>query len=274
MNINNIYPSLCIGHWLVLEKAESRPHSTNGSDTNFWLCKCSCGEVREVNESKLKTGKSLGCGHKVAPSCKIPLVVLNKPLSDSELVLVCEMEKSKAKPKTKLIHGVGCNDSKFITSKRVDGKLFHHPAYRQWLAMLNRAYGDYQESYKSTHVCKSWLSFSNFYNWWEVNYIEGFDLDKDLLSKGESIYSAETCCYLPNWVNSLITQKYSQKFGVSLINSGYRSYCTIDGVSKYFYFTTEESAKKAWDKTIFLKISLTKNWSLIKSETVGDKYLS
>lgn len=264
----NIKVGVYIGEWTILDRADSKIHSTNGYEVRFWLCRCSCGKIRSVNESKLKMGKSLGCGHKVSPFCKIPLVTLNKKLTNAEWELVHEMENTKSNHKRKLIQGVAQNDVNFITSRRVSGKLFHHPCYYQWLSMLNRVYGGYQKCYNSSFVCDEWHKFSNFYCWWKDNYVEGFDLDKDLLSDGFSSYSPETCCYLPNWVNSVITQKYTKNFGVTLTATGFRCYCTIDGISKHYYFKTEEDAKTAWNQTIFLKIKLTEGWTKIKSEAI------
>lgn len=41
------------GEWTVLEYAGSRK----------WLCKCSCGEIKEVLSGNLKRGDSTSCGH-------------------------------------------------------------------------------------------------------------------------------------------------------------------------------------------------------------------
>lgn len=42
------------GEWTVIGKAEKPYHS---------LCRCSCGVVKEVNNSALRLGKSKSCGH-------------------------------------------------------------------------------------------------------------------------------------------------------------------------------------------------------------------
>lgn len=42
------------GEWHVLEK---------GSKPRYWLCKCSCGVIKEVQDYNLTSGKSQSCGH-------------------------------------------------------------------------------------------------------------------------------------------------------------------------------------------------------------------
>lgn len=45
--------------------------------------------------------------------------------------------------------------------------------------------------------------------WFEENYVEGYALDKDLLSRGAKVYSAETCCYIPPEINSALVHSSS-----------------------------------------------------------------
>ena len=46
-------------------------------------------------------------------------------------------------------------------------------------------------------VCEEWKHFSNFKKWFDENYIEGFDIDKDILIKGNKVYSPEACSFVP-----------------------------------------------------------------------------
>lgn len=46
------------GEWEVLEKGKT---GTYGETT--WLCKCSCGNIKEIKASSLKSGASKSCGH-------------------------------------------------------------------------------------------------------------------------------------------------------------------------------------------------------------------
>ena len=57
---NNIRIGDQFGEWVVIGEATKPYHS---------LCRCSCGKVKEVNNSSLMLGKSLSCGH--VPSEKL-----------------------------------------------------------------------------------------------------------------------------------------------------------------------------------------------------------
>lgn len=77
--------------------------------------------------------------------------------------------------------------------------------YNAWKVMLERCYrlerSNRNKSYASVIVCEEWHNFQNFAKWFEENYIEGFQLDKDILSTGVKIYSPETCCFVPQEIN-------------------------------------------------------------------------
>lgn len=65
------------GRWLVVDYAEPRLMS-NGRHRRRWLCRCSCGTVRAVDEPSLTNGRSKSCGcyhsdimHEVGRDAKI-----------------------------------------------------------------------------------------------------------------------------------------------------------------------------------------------------------
>ena len=104
---------------------------------------------------------------------------------------VCANEKRKA-PRTKaraLVCGVGVFDAEY---KR-DANPITSVAYRCWHNMLIRCYDEnYQKrepSYIGCSVCDEWLVFSNFKRWFDENYVKDYQLDKDILVKGNKIYS-------------------------------------------------------------------------------------
>lgn len=82
-------------------------------------------------------------------------------------------------------------------------------AYIRWHDMMNRCYNEKfherQPQYKKCSVCEEWLNFSNFKVWYEENKYgdEPFDLDKDILFKGNTVYSPETCCLVPHIINTV-----------------------------------------------------------------------
>lgn len=106
--------------------------------------------------------------------------------------------------KNNVVCGVGIND--YIGKVKVNGTM--DVAYTRWNNMLKRCYSIKELTRHPTYigctVCCEWLSFSNFKKWFDENYIEGFDLDKDILVEGNKIYSPETCRFVPHYLNSLM----------------------------------------------------------------------
>lgn len=85
-------------------------------------------------------------------------------------------------------------------------------AYAVWADMIRRCYDKSylktRPTYQGCTVCEEWKNYQNFAKWHKENYYE-FDgdriaLDKDIIKKGNKIYSPNTCVYVPNRINSLI----------------------------------------------------------------------
>jgi hypothetical protein len=102
------------------------------------------------------------------------------------------------KDKTGLFFGIAINDCKESESK----------AYKKWVSMLERCYSqkfkNKKPTYKNCTACDEWLIFSNFKQWFENNYIDGYELDKDILVLGNKVYSPETCCFVPHIINQVM----------------------------------------------------------------------
>jgi hypothetical protein len=83
--------------------------------------------------------------------------------------------------------------------------------YVVWKSMLQRCYdAKYQETrptYRGCSVFEDWHNFQNFAHWCYENYYElekiKMNLDKDILHKGNKIYSPETCIFVPYFINTL-----------------------------------------------------------------------
>lgn len=77
--------------------------------------------------------------------------------------------------------------------------------YNRWRAMIQRCYSDnFQESHPTYIGCsvdEHWHNFQNFAEWYEEGYKQDYQLDKDILIKGNKIYSPETCCLVPREIN-------------------------------------------------------------------------
>ncbi|MFR7571700.1 MAG: hypothetical protein ACLUVM_02710 [Blautia faecis] len=63
------------------------------------------------------------------------------------------------------------------------------------------------------HSLEEWKNFSNFRYWYEKNNYGGsnLNLDKDILYKGNKIYSPDTCCLVPGFINTLFTNRKANR---------------------------------------------------------------
>jgi hypothetical protein len=62
-------------------------------------------------------------------------------------------------------------------------------------------------TYNDVTVCDEWLCFQVFAKWYDDNYYlidnERMEIDKDILIKGNRVYSPKTCCIVPHNINLL-----------------------------------------------------------------------
>ena len=127
--------------------------------------------------------------------------------------------------------------------------------YITWRNMLERCYSNKHKhlSYKDVKVCDEWHNFQNFAEWFEANYNyeymdSSWHIDKDILVKGNKIYSPETCAFVPNDVNSFFVKGKSKRgnhfIGVSLHKGGkFMVSCNVaKKIKNLGYFTTELEA--------------------------------
>lgn len=131
--------------------------------------------------------------------------------------------------------------------------MIHHPAYRAWFNMINRVYGKNQGSYSDCSISKEWQRFSAFLSWWEANYKEGYQLDKDILYEGNREYGPKTCLYVPAQVNSMEAKRRNPRGSLPGVtfdkNLGKYKAQRESGKDRYLgYFTTPEEAHEAWLK--------------------------
>jgi hypothetical protein len=172
--------------------------------------------------------------------------------------------------KERFIFNWGINDAEhpvFIKENRVEGvqlrkQIFYCPYYRKWQSMIRRCYSvkfqHIRPTYLGCTVDVSWKYFSNFEKWVDSQPNrdwENCDLDKDLLVKGNKVYSPETCVFLDQTVNCFITDnkqsRGSWKIGVCFDKSKnkFKSDCRdpFMGRKQHIgYFNTELEAHKAW----------------------------
>lgn len=155
--------------------------------------------------------------------------------------------------KMRLVHGVGLNDGK----KRCVLNGVQVPEYVFWKGMLKRCYCEkYKKKYPTYAGCSvsdNFKSYSYFYDWCHKQI--GFDgdnwqLDKDLLLRGNKLYSEELCVFLPNEINSLIRIRTSKKgdlpMGVSVNPWSGRFFSKMRKNGKMFYIGTYDDPESAF----------------------------
>jgi hypothetical protein len=125
----------------------------------------------------------------------------------------------------------------------------HTKCYSIWRGMLQRCYYRYKEfniSYEKVDVCDEWHNFQNFAKWFEENYIEGWQLDKDLLCTDYKVYSPITCCFIPQEINCLIKEQ-KETTGTVKVKDKYKSQIGKNKVHNHIgTFDSLEDANKAY----------------------------
>ena len=112
-------------------------------------------------------------------------------------------------PHSPSVFGVGILGTKYPT--KING--VQTKEYNLWMNMLRRCYSDkYQKKYPTYEGCEvssKFKSYEYFYEWCHSQI--GFDnecwqLDKDLLIKGNKVYSENVCVFIPSEINSLLVK--------------------------------------------------------------------
>ena len=170
-------------------------------------------------------------------------------------------------PYYKSIYGVGyLGEGKYKINK--NGKVTK--CYKTFSHMIDRCYNmesyDKQHTYANCTVCDEWHNYQNFAKWYENNFYqipnELMCIDKDILIKGNKIYSPETCVFVPKNINSLFTKRDADRgecvIGVTQDKSGsYKAQYNVDG--KITYLGAYHSEEKAFNIYKIKKEKLIKN---------------
>lgn len=118
----------------------------------------------------------------------------------------------------------------------------HTIEYDRWKGILRRCYTEKERFKNPTYIdCivdEQWLNFQNFAQWWNENYYEidgeQMQVDKDILHKGNKIYSPNSCIFVPQDINILFTKRHRNKDSLPMgINydkkrNKYRAFCSIN----------------------------------------------
>ena len=112
------------------------------------------------------------------------------------------------------VYGVGIIGAKYpITINGVKTK-----EYMLWTRMLQRCYSDTLKkkcpTYEGCKCSENFKSYEYFYEWCNKQIgsdNEGWHLDKDLLIKGNKVYSESTCVFLPQEINTLLIKSTASR---------------------------------------------------------------
>ena len=130
--------------------------------------------------------------------------------------------------------------------------------YKIWHNMWQICYDPKDQkkhpSYKGCKIEDYWLNFQNMGKWLENNYYEvpgeRMHLDKDILCKGNKVYSRSTCIFVPQRINNLFVKSDNSRgkdpIGVRPNSSGnYEARCS-NGYGKQVSLGTYNSKEEAF----------------------------
>ena len=117
-------------------------------------------------------------------------------------------------PYSPSVFGVGVLGTKYLPS--ISG--VKTKEYALWKRMLERCYSTNfkkkRPTYESCEVSDNFKSYEYFYEWCnsQVGFdVKGWQLDKDLLVKGNKVYSESTCVFLPREINQILVKRESSR---------------------------------------------------------------
>lgn len=168
----------------------------------------------------------------------------------------CLRRKEFKTPFSKTINGVGYLGEGKFSAKDKNGK--YSKVYYTWKSMLHRCYDEKEfkkfPTYSGCIVCDEWHNFQNFAKWFHENYyrIEGckMEIDKDILVKGNKIYSPETCVFVPNFINYLFVKNDASRgndpIGTSFDKDRNKYFSSINKYGKTVRLGRYDSASEAF----------------------------
>ena len=126
----------------------------------------------------------------------------------------------------------------------------HTDEYNTWVTMLYRCYCDEDTVYfKESSVCKEWLCYQNFAEWYSQNKYEvkgRLHLDKDILFPGNKIYATDKCILIPQRINMLFVNQMNKRHLPNGITQHVKGYLAEYNNENLGTFKTLEEAYKVY----------------------------
>lgn len=166
------------------------------------------------------------------------------------------------------VYGVGMLGDEEVSQNGVKLK-----EYKLWRALLGRCYNTKTKSrspsYVGCSVSDNFKYYPYFKDWCsrQIGFgRDGFELDKDILVKGNKIYSEGTCCFVPKEINLLFCKSNSLRgcypIGVNLnkLSGKFKASVTYGNVVKSLgCYDTSEEAFQAYKEAKELRIKEVAN---------------
>lgn len=220
------------GSLLVIKEIE--PIIRRNKKFRTFLFECACGNLEEIELARVNSGKKISCGcidrrkgkipedidklFTTNQGCKIKIIEFNSAISvkvefqdEYKATAFATMqnirEGSVSNPYHKSLMGVAFYGEPEGTYDECRNLL---PIWRSMYARAgpkrSKNFLKKRARYQECSIEASWNNFANFYAWAkeQKGHDLGFELDKDILYKGNKIYSAHTCCFVPAIINTVL----------------------------------------------------------------------
>jgi hypothetical protein len=130
--------------------------------------------------------------------------------NEQKVKIICPIHGEFLQTPHEHLSGCGCRKCKSDVYKNKE-KGFNNDlyfeseseSYKIWMGIIKRCGDVKHPTYIDCKICEEWKVYSNFKKWFDKRHIEGFHLDKDILVKGNKVYSPNTCCFVPREINNL-----------------------------------------------------------------------
>ena len=233
-----------------------------------------CSAIRSASVRKLDT-QSFIKKAKLVHGGRYDYSVTKYKSGTEKVAIICKKHGVFYQVASGHLAGHGCpkcsfeNNHRLVAGTGVVDVLgeYDDKSYSVWRNILERCYNEKYRAkfptYRDCSVCKEWLKYSNFKRWYSENYVEGYNLDKDILVKGNKLYSPETCCFVPQEINKLFLRCGASRgdlpIGVCRSNSPrshklYRVYLRKKRIGDYYTvddaFKAYKQAKEAYIKEV------------------------
>ena len=182
--------------------------------------------MKYLNEVSYKTCVGKVCKSKLSGDFKIVKYNNNRNVEiqfintgyETTVQLVQVKSGNVKDPHLPSVHGIGVFGIKYPS--KINGVQTRE--YKLWTHMLERCYSDgfkkKQPTYEGCEASENFKSYEYFYEWCnkQIGFSNDgngnpFHLDKDLLVKGNKVYSENVCVFLPQEINQLLVKRTASR---------------------------------------------------------------